>query len=130
MCIDRKCADCGVKAIQIQLQPALDQFADSMVMWKTWALVSQEIHDRTGAAKSTSRKMLTTTGPLDQVLTELEAELNTFAFHLTNTEWQHRLFASLKLKNKLPHDWVLFCLDFGENFGCYQDEAQGAHWTR
>ncbi|PIK41310.1 hypothetical protein BSL78_21840 [Apostichopus japonicus] len=35
-----------------------------------------------------------------------------------------------KLRNNLPHSWVLFCMDYGQNYNChFQDEAQSAHWS-
>lgn len=131
-CLDRKCRACGVAAIRDKIQPALDQYADAMVTWKKWCQVQQEIHDKTGTAKLTSKKMLTSSsGPLDEILTELQAELGSFACHITNAEWQHRMFANLKVKENLPNNWILICMDFAENFGCfYQDEVQGVHWTR
>ena len=129
-CLDRKCSNCGVEAIRTKLQPVLDESSDTLVTWKTWAIVQQEIHNRAGVAKKTSKRMLTSkTGPFDQLLTELEEDLATFAYHLGNAEWQHKMFSSLK--EHLPNDWLLQVMEFAENFGCfYQDEAQGAHWTR
>ena len=124
-CLDRKCSNCGVEAIRTKLQPVLDKSSDTLVTWKTWAIVQQEIHNRAGVAKKTSKRMLTSkTGPFDQLLTELEEDLATFAYHLGNAEWRHKMFSSLK--EHLPNDWLLQVMDFAENFGCfYQDEAQG-----
>lgn len=74
--------------------------------------------------------MLTTSqGPFGQLLCEMEEELKPFALHISNAEWQHQQFN--KLKENLPEKWVLFVMDFAENYSCfYQDEAQSVHWNQ
>ena len=130
LCLDRKCSDCGIINIRRQLQPALDQHADAMVHWKRWSLDQQETQDRTGAVKMTSRRvLLQKEGCLDELLSELEEGMASFSLHLANKDWQHQMYSALA--RNLPQEWLLFCMDFAENFGCfYQNEAQGAHWTR
>ncbi|CAC5413766.1 unnamed protein product [Mytilus coruscus] len=59
---------------------------------------------------------------------ELAAEIGPFSAHLHNAAWQYEQFSTL-IKN-VPEKWVVFCMDFAENYTClYQDEAQSAHWN-
>jgi len=64
---------------------------------------------------------------VEALLSELTTDLVPFAKHLFNAKWKSEKFETLK--KTLPENWVLFCMDFGENYACrHQDETQGAHW--
>ncbi|KAK7102691.1 uncharacterized protein [Littorina saxatilis] len=129
-CIDRSCTECGVAKLRRHLQDVLDSHADAPVSWTAWQLENQVYHNRDGQEATTSKRALVNReGPLDQLVTELEENLASFAAHLANAQWQHQQFSHLA--DNLPEGWVLLCMDFGENFSCfYQDEAQGAHWSK
>ena len=69
-----------------------------------------------------------TNDTVEQLVNELEEDLKPFSKHLFNAKWQSKQFDDLK--NNVPTEWVVFCLDFAENYNChYQDEAQSAHWS-
>ena len=130
-CLLRTCNNCGVSAVRNQLQPTLDDHGDELCNWQVWKLEQQTYTDhKTGQQKTSSRRLLRLKeGPFDQVVTELEEEVDNYAMHLANAQWQHQQFAFLK--QNLPEGWLLMCMDFGENMTCmYQDEVQGAHWSR
>ncbi|XP_070201835.1 uncharacterized protein [Littorina saxatilis] len=129
-CVDRECELCGIKLIRPHVQPVLETSADTIVTWKRWTITKGEYRQRDGQLATTSKRMLTTCqGPFDQLVCELEEELKPFARHITNAEWQHQQFSHLK--ENLPDKWVLFVMDFAENYSCfYQDEAQSAHWNQ
>ncbi|XP_038047900.1 uncharacterized protein LOC119722007 [Patiria miniata] len=68
------------------------------------------------------------TATIQTMLDELEMEMVPFSRHLFNASWQWQQYDIIS-KN-VPPNWVVFCMDFGENYSCKsQDEAQGAHWS-
>ncbi len=66
---------------------------------------------------------------MNDLISHLKSDLNTFSIHLANAQWQSRQFDSLK--TNMPQDWILYVMDFAENYSCnYQDEIQSAHWSK
>ncbi|KAJ8023612.1 hypothetical protein HOLleu_36101 [Holothuria leucospilota] len=66
-------------------------------------------------------------GTVKHLVQALTENLVPFSKHLFNAKWLGLQFRNLT--NNIPDDWVVLCLDFGENFNChYQDEAQSVHW--
>lgn len=121
-CINRNCSQCGVDELKTELSEALNR---KTVSWKRWE--NQIYKDKSG--KQSSRKMLRLKDHnVGIFLDELCEELNNFSSHLHNARWQHQQFTSLT--HDIPKNWVLFCMDYAENYTClYQDEAQSAHWS-
>lgn len=53
------------------------------------------------------------TGTLEELVSLRAIKLGPFAKHLANGKWQSQQFEHLK-KN-VPPNWVVMCMDFGEN---------------
>jgi len=119
-CLDRNCQFCGVELFDEKTR-GLITYTDSPITWKRWEMVTQPI---------TQKKFMTLVcknGTVGELLAELKGCLVPFAKHLFNAKWQSEQFE--ELKKNMPEKWVMFCMDFGENYSCHhQDEAQGAHW--
>ncbi|XP_033755233.1 uncharacterized protein LOC117338131 isoform X1 [Pecten maximus] len=119
-CLDRNCQFCGVDNVDEKTR-GLNQYIDTQIKWRSWEMVTQP---------NTQKKFMTLVskeGTIGELITELKLKLNPFAKHLFNAKWQSGQFDDLK--KKMPKQWAMFCMDFGENYACHhQDEAQGAHW--
>ncbi|XP_045192503.2 uncharacterized protein LOC123548897 [Mercenaria mercenaria] len=123
-CINRNCSKCGVKKLQEEIRKALR--GKAQIEWNRWE--SQTYKD-TKTGKKKLRKMLRLKRESVYVfLRELYEEVETFSSHLHNAMWQYQQFNTLI--HEIPMNWVVFCMDFSENYTClYQDEAQSAHWS-
>nr|XP_054762358.1 uncharacterized protein LOC129268919 [Lytechinus pictus] len=119
-CIQRQCSHCGVKLLQDQLQPLVDEAGTEYpTEWSRWGL------KKTG----TVNKMVLSskTGTLCDLLTELYEEMQGYAAHLFQWFWQHGQYTNL-IRDPLPNTLVAV-LDFAENYSnIIQDEVQAAHW--
>ncbi|XP_033728817.1 uncharacterized protein LOC117317958 [Pecten maximus] len=129
-CIDRKCMECGVGAIE-KLDTAVElirQHGLSDITWQSW---TQEVVTKRVKGKEVTKRQMTQrkhTTTVQNLIEELANSLKDFSKHLFNAQWQAEQFE--KLKANIPDKWVLFCSDFGENYICrQQDEAQSAHWS-
>ena len=121
-CLDRKCGDCGpgkfIEGLDIEDQK------NTKISWWRWENDTVLF----GGVEKTQLMKKRKEGTLDDLFSELQAELQPFSRHLFNAAWQWRQYQHLE-KN-LPQGAVLFCCDFGENVKIInQDEAQGAHWS-
>ncbi|XP_023932112.1 uncharacterized protein LOC106179961 [Lingula anatina] len=129
-CIDRECENCGISKFHEVMVPMLDNLSDTQTTWSAWRSEKSTYKNKQGTEVTTNKQVLVKIdGPFSQLIAELEEDLHTFAWHLANYQWQQRQFD--KLTRDVPTRWLVMCMDYGENFTCaYQDEAQGAHWSR
>ena len=115
-CIDRKCSSCGLSRFDRATEVLNTTHSNTYINWQSWKL-SQDKH----------MEFKIQGGSVAEMLTQLRVELETFPKHLFNASWQAKEFE--QLKNNVPQQWVLLCMDFAKNYVCrHQDEAQGAHW--
>ncbi|PIK36346.1 hypothetical protein BSL78_26823 [Apostichopus japonicus] len=119
-CIDRTCEKCGIGRMDTHVASLLAAHGHAPVEWKSWELEMKEKGKRMG--------LLMKKASLSDLTDVLKEKLDPFSKHLVNAKWQAMQFD--KLRNNLPHSWVLFCMDYGQNYNChFQDEAQSAHWS-
>ena len=127
-CIDRKCSKCGPKKMEDQVKSAFCRrrlTKSKTIEWSRWE--NQNYKDEHGIKKT--RKMLRLKqGTVSTFLKELVDELVPYSLHIHDASWQYNQFN--QLVTDVPHNWVVFCMDYAENYQClYQDEAQSAHWS-
>ncbi|XP_071835504.1 uncharacterized protein [Apostichopus japonicus] len=119
-CVDRVCNECGVNKVREHLHPLLEVQGKSEVQWKSWEMSLTE--------KGKRMILKIKSGTIGELVNILATKLEPFAKHLANAKWQAMQFSNLC--KSIPDKWVVFCLDFAENYNChYQDEAQSAHWS-
>jgi len=124
MCIDRKCGHCGTHKLDEKLLP-FQNFFDDNIKWASW----ERTKYKNSAGKESMRMMkVPKEGSFKNFVLKLKQKLEPFAKHLFDAKWQAQQFRNIT--TTLPDKWVVFCLDFAENFSSvWQDEAQGAHWS-
>ncbi|XP_052073589.1 uncharacterized protein LOC127711546 isoform X2 [Mytilus californianus] len=122
-CIERECEQCGTGPLKTSLAKLLKNKCKSLE-WHKW-----ENQTFTDKDKKKTRKMLKLRKDhVDVFIRELMSEIEPFSGHIHNAAWQHEQFS--KVIRNIPDKWVIFCMDFAENYTClYQDEAQSAHWS-
>ena len=124
-CIKRNCEDCGASAVVRHLQDACQQFGNNEVGWFGRLLLKRTFK---GVKRKPQRNGNKKTGTFMELVGELEADLDMFAIHVFNAEWQQYQFSAIKLQ--LPRNCLLTVSDFGLNYVCAYQEIQGAHWVR
>ncbi|VDH92328.1 Hypothetical predicted protein [Mytilus galloprovincialis] len=124
ICIDRKCVHCGTHKLDEKLLP-FQNFFDDNIKWASW----ERTKYKNSAGKESMRMMkVPKEGSFESFVLKLKQKLEPFAKHLFDAKWQAQQFRNIT--TTLPDKWVVFCLDFAENFSSvWQDEAQGAHWS-
>ena len=127
-CVQRECRDCGVDKIDTILKPFRDTEVQS-VSWKRWELVVEEVKTKNSTKTVKKRALVSKTGTVEELITELKEELRPFSEHLFIKDFQaHQL---QELRQNLPQGSAMSILDFAENYVCrYQDEVQAAYWTQ
>lgn len=121
-CINRKCDNCGPE----KFLESLDIIGQKTTQTSWWRWENGTVLFAGVEKKRLLKKRKE--GTLDDLLSELNAELQPFSRHLFDATWQCRQYQCLE-KNR-PQGTVLFCCDFGENVKVInQDEAQAAHWS-
>uniref|UniRef100_UPI00358E6D50 uncharacterized protein n=1 Tax=Myxine glutinosa TaxID=7769 RepID=UPI00358E6D50 len=122
-CIHRKCSECGVQS----LDAFLSTNKHKEVQWKRWELVSTTCHTK----KSTTvkkRSLVTKTGTIEDLVSELKKEAGPFAEHVFSKNWQHK--QQTKLRANIPTGAVSSVFDFAENYTCtYQRGVQSAYYS-
>ncbi|XP_071955998.1 uncharacterized protein [Antedon mediterranea] len=128
-CIDRTCDKCGVDVVSKHLQPLMQAHGDDPIKWKVWVSEAYTKTNKNGTQTQAKHFVLKEkVETVNSLVSELTEELKPFSKHMANAKWQGRQFELLK--NSIPDDWSLLCMDFGQNFNChFQDEAQSAHWS-
>ncbi|XP_033126388.1 uncharacterized protein LOC117124308, partial [Anneissia japonica] len=128
-CLDRTCSKCGVCDVSKQLEPLLQGHGDDPIKWKVWVSEAYTKTSKDGTNTEAKHFVLKEkTETVASLVYELTEELKPFSKHLANAKWQGRQFELLK--NNIPDNWSLLCMDFGQNYNChFQDEAQSAHWS-
>ncbi|XP_063446520.1 uncharacterized protein LOC134726055 [Mytilus trossulus] len=122
-CLERRCDKCGPEKFTKSLTDVLNKKSTTLE-WHRWE--NQTIIDR--GVKKTRKMLQMKKNNVTLFMAELAAEIGPFSAHLHNAAWQYEQFSTL-IKN-VPEKWVVFCMDFAENYTClYQDEAQSAHWN-
>ena len=123
-CLDRQCTECGTFLVDDHFQPLLSQHTDSQIKWNRWELKAVTCNGQNLTRMTKIQKA----GTIRNIIDELKTELVQFSKHLFDASWQWRQYENLC--NKLPDKWVVFCMDYAENYTCRsQDEAQAAHWA-
>jgi len=118
-CIDRKCQECGVDAVELYLQP-LNVAAENEVSWQVWGNTT---------VRGNLRKALPLrSGKLKELTQKMKSELKILPNHLFQARWQQQKFWEI-VKNP-PKDSFVCVMDFAENYTCLlQKEVQSAHWA-
>lgn len=123
-CVARECLQCGVKCLDPHFKDLLDQYGKSAISWYRWEMGNVTLGTQSARRMCKVPKQ----GPIADLILELKREVTPFAKHLFNANWQWRQYNNIT--TNLPDTWVVFCMDFAENYTCRaQDEAQGAHWS-
>ena len=126
-CIDGKCNDCGTKLLKDKLRPLLEIDDQSEVEWNRWQTVIT-VNPKTQKNIS-KRQEVKKSGTREELIDELMEELKFLSIHLFQAQWQQQQFATLN--NNIPEKTVSITMDYAENYSCfYQNEIQGAHWSK
>ncbi|CAM4685940.1 unnamed protein product [Leuciscus chuanchicus] len=112
-CIDRKCQECGVDAVEAYLQP-LDVAAEEEVSWQVWG--------NTTVRGNLRKALLPRSGQLKELIQEMKSELKILPNHLFQARWQQQKFWEI-VKNP-PKDSVVCIMDFAENYTCLLQNEQ------
>ena len=88
-CITRECDECGVEKFREFVESRItDEDLVEVVEWKCWESVTFNHND-----KKCKRKMLTSkSGTMDEIISQVCVELESFAEHLHIAKWQYKLF--------------------------------------
>jgi hypothetical protein len=126
-CLNRECNDCGVKKLDEHLVSISDNYGE-VCIWMRWESVAVEKKKGEKIVKQSKKVLKKKEGLLEEMISELREETETFAIHLFNAKWQNDQFNEIR-KNP-PQDTEVQVLDFAENFTCtFQNEVQSAHWN-
>lgn len=98
------------------------------VEWKCWQMVETTCCTNQIEKQVKKRGLVVKSGTVTDLVKELKDEMEPFAEHLFNKDWQHQQEYNLRMK--LGTDEVLGIFDFAENYKCgYQREVQSAYYS-
>ena len=125
-CIIRECDACGVGKLINHLQPLIDRATDEILTWQYWTNTQ---YNAPGKKQATRKILDIRTGPVIQLIKDLQQDAQSLSKHFMTATWQKNCFDNVS--KTVPADSVVMHLDFSENYSTfYQQEISSAHWMK
>ena len=125
-CIIRECDACGVGKLINHLQPLIDRATDEILTWQYWTNTQ---YNAPGKKQATQKILDIRTGPVIQLIKDLQQDAQSLSKHFMTATWQKNCFDNVS--KTIPAGSIVMHLDFSENYSTfYQQKNRSAHWMK